>query len=181
MEGPAPTMRGGRSRVMSMKGSATNAAVLPPRPGALSSGRAGRLAGRIPRLALLLAVVGIAGAVVAVTDRGAFFDEGIYLFAGRLLVVRGENSINTPFESWFMGSPFLYPVLAGVVQWLGGDLVAVRLVNVAFLLLAVWGVYHLTIILQLGTRAALFGAASFGLAGTVLFTGSFATYDISSL
>ncbi|MGE0544040.1 MAG: ArnT family glycosyltransferase [Dehalococcoidia bacterium] len=115
------------------------------------------------------------------TGRGPFFDEGIYLLAGRTLVFRGENWPMAAYETWFNGSPYLFPALTGVVQRLGGDLVAVRLLNVGFLVLAVWGTYNVGRAIPVSRDAALLGAASFGLAGPVLFTGSFATYDMSAL
>lgn len=154
---------------------------MPFRPQPLSAARIGAAAGRIPLIAALLCVVGAAGAIVATTSRGIFFDEGIYLVAGRTLVFRGENWINATYQSWFVGSPFLYPVLTGVVQWLGGGLAAVRLANVPFLLLAVWGTYNAIKALDFGQRAAVLGAALFGLSGTVIFTGGFATYDTPAL
>jgi hypothetical protein len=112
---------------------------------------------------LLLAVVGLLGALVAVTGRGAFIDEAIYLVAGRTLAFRGEN---WGYDLWFNGSPFAFPLLAGVVQRVGGGLVAVRLVNVGFLLLAVWAVSQMGTALRLVWPASLLGAAAFGLAGT---------------
>jgi hypothetical protein len=126
----------------------------------------------------LLTLVFAAGALAVATARGAFFDEAIYLLAGKTLVFRGEN---WHFETWFVGSPFAFPVLAGVIERLGGGLAAVRLMNVGFLLLAVRCVYGLCRSLRLPAPAALLGAASFGLAGPVLFTGSFATYDMPAL
>ena len=126
----------------------------------------------------LLAVVGGLGALIAVTGRGAFIDEGIYLVAGRTLAFRGEN---WGYDLWFNGSPFAFPLLAGVVQRFGGGLVAVRLVNVGFLLIAVWSVYKMGSALRLAWPAPVLGAAAFGLAGPVLFTGSFATYDVSAV
>jgi hypothetical protein len=144
----------------------------------LSTTRAGAVAGRIPLIVILLGLVGVIGGLVAVTGRGAFFDEGIYLMAGRTLVFRGENWINARYETWFVGSPFVYPVFAGVVQWLGGGIATVRLANVGFLVIAVWGVHQVITALELGPKAAVLGAAAFGLSGTVIFTGAFATYDI---
>jgi 4-amino-4-deoxy-L-arabinose transferase-like glycosyltransferase len=143
----------------------------------LSQTRLGLLVGRIPLIAYLIALVGVLGGIVAITGRGAFFDEGIYLMAGRTLVFRGENWINASYESWFMGSPFVYPVLAGVVQWFGGGVAAVRLANVPFLLITVWAIYKVIMTLGFERRVALIGAASYGLSGTVIFTGAFATYD----
>lgn len=129
---------------------------------------------RIAPLVALLCSVALVGSFLAVTGRGAFFDEAIYMVAGKTLLFRAEN---WNFETWFVGSPFAFPMIAGLVQALGGDLVATRLVNVAILLVAVWAAHNFIVALGLGTRAALLGAASFGLAGPVLFTGSFAVYD----
>lgn len=129
-------------------------------------------------LLLLLAAVALCGAWVVFTERGAFFDEAIYLFAGRTLVFQGQNQ---SYESWFVGSPFAFPVLAGVIERLGGGLTAVRLANVAFLVAAVAAVDGIGRELRLPRTAALLGAAAFGLAGPVLFTGGFATYDMPAL
>jgi hypothetical protein len=172
---------GFQPRMLAAENTAAGRAGLPFGPPSISVPALIIAVRRVPLIALLLGVVSVAGAVVAITGRGAFFDEGIYLMAGRTLVFRGENWINATYESWFMGSPFFFPALAGAIQWLGGGLAAVRLANVGFLLLAVWATYQVISTLGFDRKAALLGAATFGLSGTVIFTGGFATYDTPAL
>jgi len=154
------------------------AAPLPRAPARSEALAEVRAFARAHALAIVLCGVFLAGVLCVATARGAFFDEAIYLVAGRTLVFRGEN---WHYETWFVGSPFAFPVLAGVIERLGGGLAAVRLLNVGFLLGAVAGVYGLGRALRLSVRAAVLGAAAFGFSGSVLFTGSFATYDMPSL
>jgi Dolichyl-phosphate-mannose-protein mannosyltransferase len=133
-----------------------------------------------------LAAVGIGvlvscvSAVVGLTGRGAFFDEGVYLLVGRLLVSQGQN---WHFETWLVGSPWAFPLVAGLIERLGGNLREVRLFNSVALGISTVGVVWLTHLLRFNrdSLTALVSGLIFGLTGVCLFTGSFATYDALAL
>lgn len=121
-------------------------------------------------------LVAFVSAVVGLTGRGAFFDEGVYLLVGRLLVSQGQN---WHFETWLVGSPWAFPLVAGLIERFGGSLREVRLFNSVALGISTVGVVWFAHLLRFNrdSLTALVSGLIFGLTGVCLFTGSFATYD----
>jgi hypothetical protein len=111
----------------------------------------------------------------------AFQDEALYLYAGRQIFnqLLGGPPVTEPYERYFSGLPYLYPVLAGALDIWGG-LEAARLLSLICMLWATVAVYLLG--KQLYDRdSGLLGAALLAVQGSVLFLGRLATYDAMSL
>lgn len=106
----------------------------------------------------------------------AYLDEALYLWAGRQIVHHWQGGPPTDdFAQLFSGTPYLYPVLGGLLDS-GGGLEAARLFSLACMLGATVAVYALTQSLY-DRRSAVFAAALFAGQGSVLFLGHFATFD----
>jgi hypothetical protein len=110
----------------------------------------------------------------------AFQDESLYLWAGHLELARlMHGSAVPPFQTYFSGSPAIYPPLAALADSVGG-LAGARLLSLTFMLTATVLLYFTT--KRLFSRgpalatAALF--AGFGMADQL---GAFATYDAMAL
>jgi hypothetical protein len=131
----------------------------------------------VPLLAILLLQL-----IVALSLRNsAFQDEALYLYAGRDLVEQftGGSPVLEPYSLYFSGLPYLYPVLAGALDVLGG-LEAARSLSLFFMLLTTALVYMITN--QMFDRnSAAIAAALFAVQGSVLFLSRLATYDAMSL
>ena len=99
-------------------------------------------------------------------------DEGRYIYAGHQLVYELWHGGGSPYyETYFSGSPVIYPVLAAMADHLGG-LVAVRLMSLVFMLTAT------TMLFAVGRR--LFGYSS-GVLAAALFAGLGLTQDLGAL
>jgi Dolichyl-phosphate-mannose-protein mannosyltransferase len=107
-------------------------------------------------------------------------DESLYIYSGHQLIHELWQGGGTPYyETYFSGSPVIYPVLAAMADHVGG-LVAVRLMSLLFMLGA-------TALLFASSRE-LFGYWS-GIAAAGLFAGlgltqdlgAYATYDAMAL
>lgn len=126
---------------------------------------------------LLLGMVLAYGVALAVRLRNtAFIDEALHLRAGNALLDHWfEGRPLGDAGAFFSGLPVLYPLLAALLDSVGG-LYLVR----AFSLLCVLGT---TMVLYgvarhlWGTRAGLLAAATFMLSGPVIFTGWLGTPD----
>ena len=61
-------------------------------------------------------------------------DESLYIYSGHQLIYEMWHGGGSPYyETFFSGSPYLYPVMAAVIDHVGG-LAAVRLASLFFML-----------------------------------------------
>ncbi len=107
----------------------------------------------------------------------AFQDEGLYLLAGREIFLSwmGKTPYLEPYGLYFSGYPSFYPVIGGVLDFLGG-LEAARLFSLLCMLIVTTCVYFMTIEF-FDRKSALIAAFLFACEGSVLFLGRLATYD----
>lgn len=116
----------------------------------------------------------------------AFVDEATYLYAGHQeihsilstgsLTVPGQNGY---YQTYFSGSPVLYPIIGAIADSIGG-LAAARMVSLLFMLAATCFLYCTTVRLY-DRRAAFLASAVFAILGPTQFLGAFATYDAMAL
>jgi hypothetical protein len=126
-------------------------------------------------LLLVLALL----AIVALTTlhNTAFQDEGLYLYAGRQLLQywAGGPAPVEQYAYYFSGYPYIYPVIGGGLDMIGG----LELAR-AFSLVCMLGV---TALVYVSTRrlfdppVAMFAALAYSVVGTVLFVSRLATFD----
>lgn len=138
----------------------------------------GALRRRWPLLAVL--AVQAALSLRLIWSNTAFQDEALYLWVGHMEWAHWLHQAPVqPFQTWFSGSPVLYPPVAALADSLGG-LAAARLLSLVFMTgvtCFLWGTARRLV----GGRAAGVAAAMFAtLAGTD-FLGAFATYDALAL
>ena len=110
----------------------------------------------------------------------AFQDEALYLWVGHMEWAHWLHQAPIqPFQTWFSGSPVLYPPIGALADSLGG-LAAARLLSLVLMTVVtcfLWGTARRLV----GSRAAFVASAVFAtLAGTE-FLGAFATYDTLAL
>jgi 4-amino-4-deoxy-L-arabinose transferase-like glycosyltransferase len=107
----------------------------------------------------------------------AFQDEALYLLAGRQIFLSwmGKIPYLEPYGLYFSGYPSFYPVIGGVLDFLGG-LEAARLFSLLCMLIVTTCVYFMTIQF-FDRRSSLIAAFLFACEGSVLFIGRLATYD----
>lgn len=107
----------------------------------------------------------------------AFADEALYLLAGQqiFLTWMGKTAYLEPYGLYFSGYPSFYPVIGGVLDFLGG-LEAARLFSLLCMLIVTTCVYFMTIQF-FDRKSALIAAFLFACDGSVLFLGRLATYD----
>lgn len=150
-----------------------------PAPEAAARPRAAlRLAVPLPLVAILTIQAVLSARLLRSST--AFGDEALYLDAGRLEWAHWLHGQAIPaFQTWFSGSPAIYPPIGALADRLGG-LTGARLLSLAFMLGAttlLWG----TASRLYGRRAATVAAALFAVTGPTLHLGAFATYDAMSL
>ena len=138
----------------------------------------GRLAAHVP----LLAVLGLQVVVSLSLQNAAFQDEALYIHGGRQIFESwiGGPPPDAPYTALFSGMPYIYPVLAGMLDHFAPSaswgLEAARLLSLSFMLFATVAVYAITD--QLFERSsAVLAAALFATQGSVLFISHLATYD----
>ncbi|RFU21421.1 glycosyltransferase family 39 protein [Geodermatophilus marinus] len=139
-----------------------------------------RLLGHLPLAAVLLlqAVMGLR------LGNSAFQDEALYLYYGHLALdswLHGAETYGNP-AAWFTGAPQLYPVLAAVLDGVGG-LELARLFSTLCMLSATIAVYRTanTLFARPGeVRVGVFAALVFAVSGPVLVLTRFATFDAPS-
>jgi hypothetical protein len=107
----------------------------------------------------------------------AFQDEGLYLYAGRQLLQSwtGGPAPVEQYAYYFSGYPYIYPVIGGALDMIGG----LELAR-AFSLVCMLGVTTLVYVMtrRLFERpVAMFAALGYSVIGTVLFVSRLATFD----
>ena len=128
---------------------------------------------------LLLPLILLLQAVTSLLALGntAFQDEALYLLAGQQIFLNwmGKTPYLEPYGLYFSGYPFFYPVIGGVLDFLGG-LEAARLFSLLCMLIVTTCVYFMTVQL-FDRKSALIAAFLFVCEGPVLFLGRLATFD----
>ena len=161
-------------------------------PAASAQGVAAGPSSRPPRLVpqrlrahLPLAAVLLLQAVMGLRLRNsAFQDEALYLYYGHWMIdswLTGVEVSGNP-SAWFTGAPQLYPVLAALLDNVGG-LELARLFSTLCMLSATVAVYWTanTLFARPGeVRVGIFAALVFAVSGPVLVLTHFATYDAPS-
>lgn len=108
-------------------------------------------------------------------------DEGLYIWTGYRLVenwLHGTPLYDEPAR-YFSGAPALYPLLASMLDRVGG-LELVRIFSLLWMLAATVALYAVAKRLFHG-KAAFWTAASFAVASPTMFLGHFATFDAMAL
>ncbi|MFB7286344.1 ArnT family glycosyltransferase [Actinacidiphila glaucinigra] len=131
--------------------------------------------------AILLAILAIQAVLSLRLDNTAFQDEALYLYAGHMEIAHLLHGTPTPidYNTYFSGSPVLYPVLAAAVDGTFG-LIGARLLSLAFMLGSTTLLYAFTR-RMFNERVALVAAAMFAVTQSAIVMGNFATYDAAAL
>lgn len=110
-----------------------------------------------------------------------FWDEALYLYAGRRLVgqLLGGPPVTDPYIEYFSGLPYIHPILAGLLDILGGA-EAARGLSLVCMLGVTTVVYRVAATL-FDAESARFAAAVYAVQGSVLFLGRLTTHDAISL
>jgi hypothetical protein len=130
----------------------------------------------------LLAILGVQVvlSVRLLRTTAASGDESLYIYAGHQEVYTLFHGGGNPYyEDWFSGSPVIYPLLAAMVDHLGG-LVLVREMSMAFML-ATTALLYATTRRLFGYWPAVTAASLFTVLGITQGLGVLATYDAMSL
>ena len=139
--------------------------------------------GRRTRLSkfVLLGILSLQAILSLRLHNTAFEDEALYLYAGRMELehLLHGAALQASYASYFSGAPVLYPVLAAVLNNIGG-LALARGLSLAEMLSTTALLYAITRRL-FNDRAALLAAAMFAVTEAVIFTGNLATYDATCL
>jgi hypothetical protein len=129
-------------------------------------------------LSLILIVQAVASLRLSNTSQR---DEGLYIWTGRQLIANWLHG--TPlfddFARYFSGAPVLYPVIAALLDRVGG-LELVRIFSLLWMLAATVALYAVAKRL-FHAKAAFWTAASFAVASPTIFLGHFATFDAMAL
>jgi 4-amino-4-deoxy-L-arabinose transferase-like glycosyltransferase len=126
-------------------------------------------------LMLILAMQAIIS--VATLHNTAFQDEGLYLYAGRIIFrhwMGGPVSLDH-YAFYFSGYPGVYPVIGGILDMIGG-LELARGFSL-FCMLGVNAIIYSSTQKFFQRPAAIFASATYASLGTVLFVGRLATFD----
>ncbi|MEO6892593.1 MAG: glycosyltransferase family 39 protein [Ktedonobacteraceae bacterium] len=109
----------------------------------------------------------------------ASLDEGTYILAGHRILSQwfGGPAVINIYASYFSGYPAFYPVIAGVLDSIGG-LELVRAFSMICMLLVTVCVYYITQkLFAQEKKSALFAALLFACQGSTLILSHLATYD----
>lgn len=130
---------------------------------------------------LLLCILLLQAALSLRLHNSAFQDEALYLDAGHHEIAHLLHGtvLHTGYESYFSGSPQLYPVLAAAVESHFG-LTGARLLSLFFMLSATTLLYAFTR-RMFNERVALAGSAFFAVTQSTIVLGYFATYDAMAI
>lgn len=131
----------------------------------------------VKRLPLPLILLTQAVSSLIALRNTAFQDEALYLLAGRQIFLSwmGRTPYLEPYGLYFSGYPSFYPVIGGILDFLGG-LEAARLFSLLCMLIVTTCVYFITIEF-FDRKSGLIAAILFASEGSVLFLGRLATYD----
>ena len=111
---------------------------------------------------------------------GASGDEALYIYSGHQLVYELWRGGGSPYyETYFSGAPIIYPVLAAVLDHIGG-LVLVRVMSGVFMLTAT-GLLFATARDLFGYSPAVMTAGLFAALGITQGLGAYATFDALAL
>lgn len=107
----------------------------------------------------------------------AFQDEALYIYAGRQIVqhILGDHGFIENFSTYFSGNPYVYPIIAGILDIFGG-LELVRLFSTVCMLIVTSCGYYITRQI-FDEKSAVFAAIFFICQAPVLFLTRLATYD----
>jgi 4-amino-4-deoxy-L-arabinose transferase-like glycosyltransferase len=131
-----------------------------------------------PLLGILAVQAGLS--LRLVWSNTAFPDEALYLWAGHLEWSHWLTGTPLPaFQTYFSGSPTVYPPIGAIADVLGG-LAGARILSLLFMLIATVLLYG-TANQLFGGRSGLLAAAVFVATGSTQFLGAFATYDAMAL
>ncbi len=113
----------------------------------------------------------------ALLQNTAFQDEALYVYAGRQIwqAWLGGPALLESYSSYISGYPYVFPVIAGPLDMLGG-LELVRFFCLLCMLTVTTCGYYVTKCL-FNQRSAIFAAIFFVCQGPVLFLGRLATFD----
>ncbi len=134
----------------------------------------------LPLLPLGL-VLAVQAAIALRLTNSAFQDEALYVYTGGLILRSwaGGDPVYPHPEDFFSGAPMLYPVLAGVLDHVGG-LELVRLFSLVCMMVATVAICLFTNALlrrPVGHIAGVLAALVFGWSAPVLFVSHLATFD----
>jgi hypothetical protein len=130
-------------------------------------------------LAVILAVQAVLSARL-IPRSIATGDESLYIYTGHQLIHELWHGGGSPYyETFFSGAPVLYPVLAAMIDHVGG-LVAVRLASLFFMLVST-ALLYATGRRIFGYWPAVTAAGLFAGLGITQALGALATYDALSL
>lgn len=107
----------------------------------------------------------------------AFQDEALYVYAGRQILQHwfiGQQLFDR-YSFYFSGNPYVYPIIGGGLDMLGG-LELARSFSLLCMLITTTCGYYVTVRL-FNQRSAVFAALFFVCQGPVLFLSRLATYD----
>lgn len=127
--------------------------------------------------ALLLAILALQTALSVRLSNTAFQDEALYMYAGHaeLSHLLYGTALPKDYNSYFSGSPMLYPIVAAVVEN-HFAMVGVRVFSLLCMLGATALLYSFSRRL-FNERVALGAAAMFAVTQSTVVLGFFATYD----
>ncbi len=130
---------------------------------------------------LLLGVLVIQAALSLRLHNTAYQDEALYLYAGHQEIehLLHGTVLTTDYNSYFSGSPWLYPVLAGAVDMEFG-LRGARLLSLFFMLSVTALLYSMTRRL-FNERVAICAAGVFAVLQSTIVMGYYATYDSAAV
>ena len=107
-------------------------------------------------------------------------DEAIYIYSGHQLIHGLWHGGGSPYyETWLSGAPVIYPILAAMIDHIGG-LILVRLTSLAFMLTAT-SLLYATARRPFGYRPAVAAAGLFASLGLTQSLSVYATYDAMAL
>ena len=107
-------------------------------------------------------------------------DEALYIFSGHQLIHELWKGGGSPYyENYFSGAPVIYPVLAAMLDNIGG-LTLTRLVSGIFMLLTT-GLLYATAKRIFGYWPAVAAVGLFASLGVTQGLGAYATFDAMSL
>jgi 4-amino-4-deoxy-L-arabinose transferase-like glycosyltransferase len=125
---------------------------------------------------LLLFILVVQAGLTLRLSNTAFNDEANYLNVGHLEIAHLLHGTVIPnFADSLSGAPFLYPILAAVIDSVGG-LELVRGLSLASMLATTMLVFGFSRRI-FGWAFGVLGAATFAMAASVIFLGHLATYD----